>query len=302
MPRLLNLEEYTQIKPWCLLSPYNCNLYPSVIKDNYNYQNKARIFIKNGLVVGNLFFNNGEAIWTFSSHKPVDKKLITDITKDVKRIDTGFKEFSVVSRNILPPSISEDFYVINDSHNEHEYVYKTMDTSLMKSKSYATPRRYVKKFAKLYGDNLEVAHYKDDSDSKINDELVELYESWLEHAKLSKKDLINETEAFNRYRHERFPQTYDKVLKLVYRYKGKVVGFTVNDIVSEKSAINLYFFGNLNLTGISHYMFNTTNAELLRNGISELNFQEDRGSEGLRNFKKILRPAFVNELVTLRIR
>ena len=85
------------------------------------------------------------------------------------------------------------------------------------------------------------------------------------------------------------------------RYKDKIVGISINDIVDKNVAINLYFFCNLNMTGISHYLFYITNKHLYESGVSELNFQEDRGSIGLRRFKKLLRPFEINKMVSLQV-
>lgn len=300
MTKTLNLNEYIKRKPWGVLDPYNCNLHPSVIKDNYNFKNKARFCITDNFVLGQLFLNGGDKLWSISSNKPIPVKELKNAANVARECDSNFTHFSLVSGYLLPDKLPKNISIHSYDLEESDYIYSTKSTTDMKSSIYATSRRYVKKFNTLYGDNITVDIYQDDSDKKLNDELSDLYHSWLDSAELNEKDLLQESVAFENYRDNRVDKSYRKAYKLVVRYKGKIVGISINDIVSEDTAINLYLFCNLNLTGVSHYLFHLTSRHLLDMGIVNLNFQEDRGSFGLRKFKKLLRPSIINETITLK--
>lgn len=298
---MMTLDEYIGQEPWDLLDPHNCNLYPCVIKDNYNFNNKARFLITDNIIIGNLILNDGKSIWSIGSNNPLNLEEIYDYAKKVKGIDKEFKHFSVVSRSIVPAKTHIGTSIVKDSRDEYEYIYDTNLAHQMKSSAYATHRRYTKKFNILYSENITVDVYHDDNDSTMDDELLNLYESWLDGAALFDKDAYLESAAFQKYRMLKKDRAYRRPLKLIVRYKGKVIGLSINDIVSANTAINLYFFCNLNLTGISHYLFYLTNKHLSDLGITELNFQEDRGSLGLRRFKKLLKPYKINELIEITV-
>lgn len=301
MVKVLNLDDYIKSRPWEILDPYNCSLHPSVVKDNFNKNNQARFYILNKSVVGHLYPNSGGHIWTLSSYENFDTDLMQEAAKLARSEDRNFSEFTLVSGSKLPTNLPDYMYIKSRDRSEFEYIYKTKITIMMLSKNYATQRRYVKKFIKLYADNISFEIFKDDKDNSINDELLELYQSWLDHASLTNSELDHETKAFKKYLDERRPESYRKAFKIVMRYKGKIIGISINDIVSKNLAINLYFFCNLNMTGISHYLFHQTNKYLSDLGVEELNFQEDRGSMGLRRFKKMLRPHIINDMVTISI-
>jgi hypothetical protein len=166
----------------------------------------------------------------------------------------------------------------------------------MLSPKHATFRRYVRKFKSLYENDMTLKVYTDDSDNEFNDEILNLYRDWLEFGDLKELDLEEETLSFMNYLNLRGTNAYRKPYKLVVRYKGNIVGISINDIVSKNCAINFYMFSNLNLTGISHFIFHETNRLLLELGVTELNFQEDLGEKGLRQFKKRLRPISIYEM------
>jgi len=199
MTKALTFKGYMGSNPWKILDAYNCNLYPSVVKDSYNLKNKARFYIIEESVLGHLFFNNGESIWTLSSKKTLDEKIITSAIVIAKKADKNFTELNVVSKNKLPENLPDNTTIKSLERAEYEYIYKTKPTLLLKSRNYLTPRRYVNKFIKLYGEHLTIDIYKDDSDSHLNGEINDLYQSWLEHTSMPKEDLLHETNAFNNY-------------------------------------------------------------------------------------------------------
>lgn len=296
MSRIYNLKEYYELKPWRLLDPRNDNLYPALVKDESNYNNEARFIINKSVVIGKLSRKKYGQYWTIGSKKLITAKDIIEASELAKKIDSSFNTFTLVSKAKLVKNLPGYIDIKASGRNESGYIYSTKKISHMHSANYSTFRRYVKKFRDIYGDDIQIDVYKDDSDRKYNKELLALYYDWLDFANLSENDLAEETLSFMNYLHKRNTGAYRKPYKIIVSYKGKIVGISINDIVSKDAAINFYMFSNLNLTGISHFIFHETNRHLREMGIKELNFQEDLGDKGLRQFKKRLRPISIYEM------
>ena len=92
-----SFDEYVDMKPWSKLDPYNCNLFPCVVKDNFNHDNKARFYVINNAVVGKLYANDGSRFWTISSHKQIDTETILKASVLAKKLD---KNFGFIRRKI----------------------------------------------------------------------------------------------------------------------------------------------------------------------------------------------------------
>lgn len=300
MGKIYNLQEYCNLKPWRLLDPRNDNLYPAIVKDEANYNNEAKFIINNDLVIGSLNRKKHGNYWTLGANKTITADDIVEASKIARKIDMTFDTFTLVSKAKIADNLPSYIDLKPSRPEEYEYIYDTSKIADMSSSSFSTFRRYVKKFEKLYKDNVTIDVVQDDSDKAYNSELLELYRDWLEFAGLSEKELDQETISFMNYLDLRMPNSYHQPYKIIVRYKGKVVAISINDIVPKNSAINFYMFSNLNLTGISHFIFHETNRQLNKMGITELNFQEDLGNKGLRQFKKRLRPISVYELADVK--
>lgn len=296
MSKIYNLSEYCEQKPWRLLDPRNDNLYPALIKDEANYNNEARFMINKNVVIGKLSRKKYGQFWTLGSKKLITAKDIVEASKIAKKIDSSFNNFVLVSKAKIDKNLPDHIELKASGRHESGYIYSTKKIAHMHSARHATFRRYVKKFKNIYENDLQIEVHRDDGDSKHNKELLNLYHDWLDFAGLSEHDLEEETLSFMNYLNLRDSGAYRKPYKIIVRYKGKIVGISINDIVSKDSAINFYMFSNLNLTGISHFIFHETNRHLREMGIKELNFQEDLGDIGLRQFKKRLRPISVYEM------
>lgn len=294
---MYDLKKYCQINPWQLLDPCNDNLYPAIIKDEANHNNEARFFILDNLVVGHLSRQKHGRFWTLGKNQKITAEEIIDASNLAKKIDSSFNGFSLVSKKMLSSTPSDFISLRSSSPNEYEYIYDTHKIAIMKESGHATLRRYVNKFKKLYSDSITIEIYEDDADKRFNDELMNLYQDWLHFSGLSSEALKQETTSFTNYLNLRLKNSYHKPFKIIMRYKGKIVGISINDIVPVNSAINFYMFCNLNLTGISYFMFHETNRLLHEKGIKEFNFQEDLGNTGLQKFKKMLKPKDIYELV-----
>ena len=212
MKNAFDLKKYCQINPWQLLDPRNDNLYPAIIKDEANYNNEARFFILDNLVIGHLSRQKHGRFWTLGKNQKITAEEILNATNLAKNIDSTFKGFSLVSKAMLDSTPSDYITLSESSPNEYEYIYDTHKIASMQESGHSTLRRYVNKFKKLYMDNITIEIYEDDSDNIFNDELMNLYLDWLHFAGLSSEDLKQETDSFTNYLNLRLKNSYHKFL------------------------------------------------------------------------------------------
>lgn len=302
-PKLVGLNEYiASSNPWALLDPINDNLYPSIVKDYFNDGNRARFFVSNNYVLGELHRFGEQPFWTLSSNKTLGIAHIEEAEKIVRNVDPSFSDIRMLSRNNIEDlKETGQWEASPEPSRYYPYIYDVQATKEMQGRKYASLRRQVNKFNRLYSDQARVVSYTAASDLiPILPQIEALFSDWLLFGNHTAEEIEGESLGFGSFLSLHFNKTFRKPLVIAIFYGPKLVGISVNDLVSPLSAINIYQFSNLNLEGISYYMFHLTAELLHQRGITTLNFQEDCGNKGLAEFKQRLSPILVPELYKLR--
>lgn len=300
-PKLINLARYAAQSPWGKLDPFNDVLYPAIIKDNFNHNNKARLFLDKNFIIGRLHHQDLDPYWSLASPNPLSHKDLLRAKSVAEAHDEKFNKFqyvSGISLTNLPKG--KQFKTKAHSQDHYAYIYDIDEVSEMNHKHHSSLRRYVKKFVNSYGHKLEITLYDSLESLLVNkDKHQQLHSDWIESSDNKSPSKIDELRYFKNFLFNPQPKVYRDPLFIEVSYGGHLVGVSINDVVSENTAINYYHFGNLNISGISYFLLHYTAKCLRDRGVKYFNFQEDCGSLGLRNFKQKMAPIITNKLFSL---
>jgi hypothetical protein len=185
---------------------------------------------------------------------------------------------------------SKKFEIQIEDPSLSQYIYSTKLSTRLLGSEYAKLRREISRFNGLYSDSLQIIRSNQCLNEQKKQLYTELFTSWCEFGVHDSRSSIDEKLTFQNFIGLTDYKSFKESIIIEIWYKDRLVGFSVNDIVSDNFAINYFHITNLNLSGISYYLFYATCIELENKGVEYLNFQEDCGLIGLREFKNHLKP------------
>lgn len=198
--------------------------------------------------------------------------------------------FTSVTEDIV--SEFDDEYLAVTNRAWAEYIYKTEDFIGQVGKKYSAKRNHIKKFVTLY--NYSMDAYKHDD----LDDILAFEKSWLESktfendyqeesSKEESRLIIKEIEA----------SLNGETICDVLRIDGKLVGFTVGEIINDVAIVSVEK-ADISYEGIYSFLSHEFAKRNFQN-TRYINRQEDMGMEGLRKSKLSYNPEFLLDKYTL---
>lgn len=202
----------------------------------------------------------------------------------VKTIDTLMSQFgtlSLVPEEVINsyPLISEK-YMITEDINNNDYIVSTKKLSTLEGRVYMPKRSQIYKFQKSY--QYEVVVNKGEVPSTIAMHILNLYRKWAKHKSLKLNPKPDELKAIelllnNSHLHQ--------LLTILIFSEGKLIGFSLNELVQMKYALCSFAKNDYDYKGSSEMLLHITAGVLLKMGYIYVSYEQDMGLLNLRHEK-----------------
>ncbi len=191
------------------------------------------------------------------------------------------------------PKLLEEFDIEEDRDN-FDYIYLLEEAKDFKGNKHRDKRNFINRFKRLYESSHKLL---DLSDPKIQKEMLNLFYHWQKLKGREKADVENELLAIQKI----LKFAKDLRLIVVGLYVGKkLVGFSINEVLEDGYAMNLFEKADTNYQGIFPYLRHISAVYLLELGSKFLSHEQDLGIEGLRKSKMSYNPHFFLKKYTIK--
>ena len=249
-------------------------------------------------------YNSQDYIYTFMIAKNFKKNLI-------KIFDYLNKSnYAQLRFNLLPEEniweiekILKDMklkYNLQEDRDSFDYVLGTEKLLLAQGHEFARFRQRMSKFTKEWKGLLEIYNF-DPNDRQDIKKAEKLLKEWVLSKTSSAVNLNHEFEslAFKRFIH--VAQKASDIKFMSYSFKGDLVSLMGYEIVDSKYAIVHFAKYDRTIPNLLYYTLRELCRDLLKDGIKEVNIEQDLGIESLRHSKLQLRPVRFLKKYTLDI-
>ncbi len=168
-----------------------------------------------------------------------------------------------------------------------EYIYKASDFIALKGKRYSAKRNHITKFKSKYNYTIQKYTLQDEK------EIVDFEKMWLESRTFESENAKKSAERESAIMFEGVRASLNgETICDVLRVDGKVVGFSVGEIMSSGNAVVMIEKADVAYDGVYSFLAHEF-AERNFANCEFINRQEDMGLEGLRKSKLSYYPAFM---------
>ena len=235
--------------------------------------------LNNNLVIKMPDYLSGETIYSMLGRNNIDESLgqLMELAGSLKLVPQA------VIENINSP---QEFIITEDRDN-FDYIYNLHDLAHLVGNKHKKKRNKISAFSKalagtwvMEGSNvLNVAQ---------KNEITEVFEKWRQESKQTDGEIKGEGAAINRL------LEHSDQLNLIYitvRIEGKLVAFSINEIINDKYAYTVFEKALLVHENIYSFLLNQAATDLLYKGSIYANWAQDLGIDGLRKSKMSYHPA-----------
>jgi uncharacterized protein len=238
--------------------------------------NMSASWLNGNLVIRGEDYVTGEIFYSFIGGNRV--------VETAKKLLEHTPELSFIPESCAQEMISCTDLEVTEDPVDHDYLLSVSELAALKGNRHAHTREAVNRFMR---NNAESASFGecDLQDKEVQRQLYKIAEA---RANLKLGHSTKESEAFRRS----FNAPIVNALRgfCVYIH-GKAEGFIICEIQDDGKAIAHFSKANTAFAGIYQYQMYHLAKKLLEMGISELNIEQDLGIPGLRDSKRLLRPA-----------
>lgn len=291
--RISDLDPKNRSELIKLCDPRYCGTYPSICRFWYDFSDGCEYVIEQNFLVAKTITFDGSASWTASGslNSQNDYLRFVEICEFFE-----IKYFKYCSDNFTSSLLKHDkkelFSFKPSDETGYDYLYDVKEISGCSGGKFEDLRRQLKKFNELYSDKITIKITTDKKDI-VQSNVMHLFDDWLEFGTDGSKSPEAEVLAIDRFFEQSGHKYFGNMIAIEIFHLQSLVALSINELVDSKSAINHFQKANLNMSGISYYLFYKACETLKDAGIEILNFQEDAGIPGLRQFKNKLRPSAI---------
>lgn len=175
---------------------------------------------------------------------------------------------------------------VQEDRDNFDYLYHIPEMVKLTGNKHRAKRNFVNRFKKLYTSIHKILNL---NNSQVQEEILNLIEVW---EKTRHKDPLQTKHEFAAIKRMLAHSKYLTLLIIGLYIDSKLVGVSVNDILSQGHAINLFEKADIRLIGIYQYLRQITCWYLSEQGCQFLNHEQDLGIPGLRKSKLSFNPKF----------
>ena len=280
-----------------LVDPLSSLHQPSIMYLWFNADNSSKVLLFDNFFLALLHPLGDEPFWTISG-KNLNANDVYEIN-EACRINSITK-LSNVPQNMLESGLENmSLSQISESTSSfNDYIYDINEQSNCVGHKFVDMRYQVRHFFNIYGKETKIFTTSNLKNIK-RENIDHLFDNWLHFGTDGSANPEAERLAFDKLLELPVKNYFSELFITQVVYKNNLVGLSLNEINSDGNAINHFHKANLNLSGISYYLFYTIMNNLEKKHISYLNLQEDCGIEGLKLFKHKMRPAFMYKYYVL---
>lgn len=219
--------------------------------------------------------------------------LITDLQKIIK---TGQKVDNLPIKNKadIEKLASLLHATITENRDGAEYIYSASGLANYSTPEYASKRRRRRKFINNYANRYEES--VQDGILPLQWSQVEsLYADWAAYGTEGSHDSEPEKLAIKRIMTGELKDCCENFINILIMVDKKIAGFLIFEVISKDYATAHFIKTNLNLVGVTEYIFSLMGSTLVSRGILFSNHQDDLGISGLRNSKLTYHPVELYE-------
>jgi hypothetical protein len=286
-----------------ILSPACISLIPSIVGLWQNEENKSFLTYNDKFALGKVYPPDEEPIWLLNTRKLLDEADLEEAVRIVRDNDHSATEIRFIPTDALAGIQKEysPFHFTDEDSEYSDYIYNLESLRDCEGGKYEDIRREVRRFFTIYGEHAKIQVFEGwDAIRLFKDKAYDLFEDWTHLHTDGSLNYAHEKKAFERLFEDDLKNIFGELLLVALTYKEKVVAISINEKLDNNSALNHFFKANLNLSGISYYMFYSCAVLFTQKGLDTLNFQDDCGLEGLKAFKLKMRPESITKLSALR--
>lgn len=183
------------------------------------------------------------------------------------------------------PNIFSKFDIKED-RDQFDYIFSIPDLASHRGNKYAEKRNFINRFKKTFSfEDRKI----DLRNIEIQRQIVNLFEVWGKVRNKDQEQIKQELAAYKKA----LKHCHDlNLLTFGIYVKETLIGVSINEILHEGYAINLFEKGDTTYTGIFQMLKHLAGVYLSKERCNYLNFEQDLGVEGLRKSKTSYHPLF----------
>lgn len=241
-------------------------------------------FLHKNLVLSFPDYLNNQSRFTFLGNNDPDRT-VEDILSYLK------SEFLDQKLMYVPEVCLEGLdmskFLVEIDFDNSDYVFDLYELSEYPGPSFAKKRQYAKSFVTKFTGGIE-AGALDSNDPTIKDQLIKLYDHWssTKSQNVEYPFLRKEKDAMIRF----FNRSYDDVILFGVYVEGHLAAYSIYRLLPNNFAVCYFAKVNVNYFGLNEYLMKEGARFLLKEGATQLNYEEDMGIPGLRFSKNSFRP------------
>lgn len=272
-----------------IYSDFNFNSFYS-----WNVDGNHAIKIINGNLTARFSdYVTGKPFYSLIGVNEVDKTINLLLELSIsEKLEPALK--MVPEATVLAIKNPKKFTIIEDRDN-FDYVQSIESISTYSGKNFKNKRQSAKRCAQNYDINLS-EHKKG---SEVVEEIFVFLENWKKEKEMQGKIADIESEYIAISRILSSSDNQDKIKIHIARLEGRIVGFSIDELLPDNFVLSHYFKTDPKIKGLSEYLNMETAKKLLSLGYSQWNWEQDLAINNLRVMKMGYRPIRMQKKYTI---
>ncbi len=185
-------------------------------------------------------------------------------------------------------------YNFEEDLDSYDYIINTQYMSELQGKKYKSLRKAVNTFTQQIKDfTIKTLDLTSKSDV---DNIIKLTEDWCNNKNFDEKKRLEDVNSIKKFIDL---SKYFNTLSLGLYTNGRLIAFTLNEIIDDLWAMGHFGKADNNYEKCSYFLEHISSKILLERGIIYINIQQDAGILGLREYKKSLAPEYYFKKFTI---
>lgn len=218
----------------------------------------------------------------------------TEVSRTARELLRDTEYLSLVPESTASVLAESEHFVLEEDRDQFDYVYNLADIVSLQGSKYSKPRNKLNQFVRIYGDRAYAVNEKVRSANAS--EFLDVFLKWQIERGLSDDAVASELMATRRILQN---PDIELITTRVY-VDGTCVGYALHEAESVYAVC--HFQKALSSYGyVDAYLTHEASSHLLRLGCKYVNWEQDMGVAGLRQYKESYRPSEYVKKYTVRL-
>lgn len=289
----LNKNQLTQVRTF-VNARYSQTII-SILAMWYNTDDKCTVFLEDEYAVVRCWPLDEEPFWISFGWITKDRSLrsFLDFLKENKVEQLKYcPDFFVLSLvNMLNKN---NTLIIGKSEKSYsDYIYNIDQIKMKEGSLFKDFRWEIRNFEHIYEKDFLIKN-STEIDNGLHSDLKHLHDIWMYQGSEGTDNNDAELAAIESFFKLQESGIFGKIFVTRLFIKSKLVGLSISEQINKTYVLSHFQKSNLNISHVNKFLFDAHIEYLASKGFKYLNYQNDLGLEGLRLFKKKLRPSSVS--------